>query len=253
MIKRHILAVLLCFFLIVPATRAEDHDADEERRREFDKAIVGDTAALLEQGEFEITFGVSFEDEDDLETVELFLQAEYGVTDWLEVAIEAPYLFLMPQPSDEKDIDGAGDITLTVSLALLAKHPFLVSTSLGVTLPTGDEDRSGDLGEGFAVWEPSLAVDLALGNAELVFDAGGEFGDHVSAYLLETTLAYAFGEIVPSFGVESTFDGTSKEVSLVPGIGFPVIEDVELAIEAPIGMTNDTANWKIGVEITFEF
>jgi len=254
MISKHLFAALLCFFLIASAARAEDQmDDDEERGREFDKAIVGDTAALLEQGELEITFGVSFEDEDELETVELFVQAEYGVTDWLEIAIEAPYLFLMTQPSDEKDIDGAGDITLTVSVALLAKHPFLVSTSLGVSLPTGDEDRSEDLGEGFAVWEPSLAVDLALGDAELVLDAGGEFGENISAYLFETTFAYAFGEIVPSIGVESTFDGASKEVSLVPGIGFSIIEDVELAIEAPIGLTNDTANWKIGLEVTLEF
>jgi len=156
MINKHIFVVLPCFFLMASAALAEDHNGDdEERGREFDKAIVGDTAALLERGELEITFGVSFEDEDDLETVELFVQGEYGVTDWLEVSIEVPYLFLMPQPRDEKDIDGAGDVTLSISLALLAKHPFLVSTSLGVSLPTGNDDRSEDLGEGVVQWEPS--------------------------------------------------------------------------------------------------
>jgi len=245
---------LLCFFLIASFARGEDSNGDdEERGREFDRAIVGDTAALVEQGELEITFGISFQDEDELETVEMFVEGDYGVTDWLEVSLQAPYLFLAPKPSDEKDIDGAGDVTLAVSLSLLAKHPFLISTSLAVSFPTGDEDRSEDLGEGFVKWEPSLMVDLALGKAELVVDTGGEFGEHVSAYLFEATLAYAFGEIVPSLGVESTFDGASKEVSLVPGIGFPIIEDVELAIEAPIGLTNDAANWKIGFEVTLAF
>ena len=208
---------------------------------------------MLERGELEITFGVSFEDEGDLETVELFVQGEYGVTDWLEITIEAPYLFLMPQPSDEKDIDGAGDVILSISLALLAKHPFLVSTSLGVSLPTGNDDRSEDLGEGVVQWEPSLIVDLALGDAELVLDVGGEFGENISVFVFETTLAYAFGEIVPSIGVESNLDGGAKEVSIVPGIGFPIAEDVELAIEVPIGLTNVSPNWKVGVEVTFEF
>lgn len=253
-IKKYIFLVLLCFLLIAPAALADDHDDDEEDRyRDFDQAIVGDTAALQEAGELQITFSASFEDEDELETVELFVEGEYGVTDWLEVGIQVPYLFLMPKPSDEKDIDGISDATLSVSLFLLAKHPFLVSTSLDVSLPTGNEDKSDDLGEGIVIWEPSLAVDLALGNAELVLDVGGEFGENISKFVSETTLAYAFGEIVPSIGVEASLDGGTKDVSLVPGIGFPIGEDVELAIEVPIGLTNVSSNWKVGVEVTFEF
>lgn len=254
MMMQCIRAVCLCVVLIVPTIVAgADDGGDEERRREIDQAVVGDTAVVLESGETQLTLGVSFEDDDTVETVELFVEVEYGVTDWLEFGVQVPYLYLMPKPSEERDVEGIGDMTLSISLALLAKHPFWVSTSMDVTLATGDDKKSGDLGEGVDQWAPSLIVDVALGEAELVVDVGGEFGDHISIFVFDVTMAYAFGEVVVSLGVEGSFDGDEKDVLIVPGIGFPVAEDIELAIEVPFGVTHTSANWKVGIELTFEF
>ena len=57
----------------------------------------------------------------------------YGLTDWLEVGVQVPYLFLMPRPADEDDVDGLSDMTLSVSVPLPSEPPFLASASLGVS------------------------------------------------------------------------------------------------------------------------
>lgn len=245
-------SIVTCAVALSTAGLQADED-EVDRARDFDQAIVGDTAVLLERGELEVRFEASYEDADDLDTVELLVGMDYGLTDWLELSIEVPYLFAMPVPEEEHDVDGLGDIKVGGALAVLAEHPVYVSTSLDVDLPTGNDERSEHLGEGRVVWEPSVVTDLALGDAELVFDIGGAFAEHQSEFLFETTLAYALGEIVPSLGVEGSLDGGAKEISIVPGIGLPIGEDVELAIEVPIGLSHDAANWKVLVEVTFGF
>ncbi|MAE64496.1 MAG: hypothetical protein CMJ18_09525, partial [Phycisphaeraceae bacterium] len=213
-------------FADAPAVLVEDREVgdfdtetDYDRARGFDRALIGDTASLVDQGEFQITIGSAYEDDDDLETVEMFVEIEYGVRDWLEVGIKVPYLFLMPKPSDEDDVDGLGDVSLSVAVGLLAHHPVLVSASLEVTIPTGNEDRSGDLGEGQTVFEPSVAMDVALGDAELVVQIGSEIINDNATFDFEVTLAYEIGEFVPSLGFEGSLDGHSKEALIVPGIG----------------------------------
>ena len=280
-LDEHMLTAFLCIFLIVPVAWAQQFDDEDwqrridalelnngegwklatdvveldqegrDRQREIDRAIAGDTAVLVEQGELQVTFGTSFEDDGTLETTELFIGIEYGITDWLEVGIAVPYLFLLPRPSDERDVDGVGDVTLSASLGLVARDPFLIAVSLDATLPTGDEQKS--LGEGNGVWEPSLVMDVALGDAELVFGVGGEFARHISVFAFEVTLAYPFDEIVPSIGVEGSIDGDEKEVSLVPGIGFPIANNVELSVEVPIGLSDVSPNWQVTIELTFGF
>ena len=252
-IGRYMLLFLMCLCMAGTVAFADHRDDDDDDDRDIDQAIVGDTAVLLEEGEFEIMLSASFEEEDDLETVELIVEMEYGLTDWLELGIEVPYLFLMPTPDDEHDVDGLSDVTLSVSVPLPAEPPFLAAASLAVGLPTGNDKRSEDLGDGYVLWEPSVMVDVALGAAELVFDIGGEFADDVKVFNCDVTLAYPVGEVVPSIGVECSIDRSEEEVLLVPGIGFPIAEDVELGIEAPIGLTTDSPNWGIVVELTFEF
>lgn len=254
MINKHTFPAILCSLLIVPVVGADETGRGEgDRRRGFDQAIVADTAVLLEKGELETTFGVSFEDENSQETVELTVEVDYGVTDWLEVGVQVPYLFLLPKPKEEKEIDGLGDVTLSISLSLLAEHPFWVSTSLDVTLDTGDGHGSNDFGAGVVQWSPSITMDLAAGNSEWVLGIGGEFGDRISVFVFEVTLAYPIDELVPSIGVEGSLDGDEKEVFLVPGVGFPIAEDVEFGIEVPIGLTSVSSDWKVGIQVTVGF
>jgi hypothetical protein len=144
-------------------------------------------------------------------------------------------------------------VIVAVKMGLLVKHPLLLSTSLEVSLPSGDADRSEDLGDDAVAWLPSLVVEVALGDAEGVIKVGGEFGEHVSACIVESTIAYAFGNVVPSIGLEAALAGDEKEVSLVPAIGFPIIQNMELVFEAPFGVTSGALNWGIGAELKVEF
>ena len=285
MINKHTFAAWLCVLLCVAVVSADDPDDDanwqriidaierddddeswkravdvveldeegRDRQREIDRAIVGGTAVLVDQGELQFTIGASFEEEDDQETVELFAEIEYGVTDWLEVGIQVPYLFVDAKTSDENDVDGLSDITLSFSLAMLVEYPFLVSFTLDTNVTNGNEKRSDQLGETTMIWEPSIAVEVALGDAELVLEVGGEFAEGISVFNYEATLAVPFGEIIPSIGIEGSLDGREKTLSVVPGIGLPITENIELAIEVPIGLTHFTANWQVAFELTFEF
>ncbi len=230
-----------------------DRERDYDRARGFDKALVGDTASLVDQGKFQLTIGSAYQDEDNLETIDVFMEIEYGVTDWLEVGMRFPYLFLMPKPDDESDTNGQGDVSLSVSVGLLATHPFLLSASLEASIPTGDEDRNDNLGEGQTALEPSVAMDVALGDAELVLQIGSEIIKEQATFDFEVTVAYEIGDVVPSIGVEGSLDGGVKEMLAVPGIGFEVLDDVEAAVEVPIGLNADSPNWGILLELTIEF
>ncbi len=254
MIVRRTLMSFLWMLWIVPIVTAGGlYEEGGDRQREMDQAIVGDTAVLLEKGDLEITLGVSVEDDGDQEAIELFVEIEYGVTDGLEIGMSVPYLRLMPEASGEPDVDGLGDVTLSVSVSLLSEHPFLISSSLGVSLDTADRKSSNDLGEGTVLWEPSLVMDVSLGDMELIADIGGEFGHQPPVFVFEFTLAYAIGEVVSSVGVEGSLDGDEKDVALVPGVGFPIAEDVELAVEVPIGLTKVSSDWKVELQLTFEY
>lgn len=254
MIDRPFTLTLLCAFLIAPITRADKLEEHQDHRaRTIDQAIVGDTAVLLEHGEFEVTFGTSVEDDGDQETVELFVQFEYGVTDWFELGMQLPYLFLFPESNEMDEIDGLGDMTLSFSWAVPTKLPLMISASLEVSLSTGNESKSSDFSEGKEIWMPSLTIDLPTGDAELVIDIGGEFAKHNSVFVCEVTLAYPMDDIVTSVGFDASLDGDEKELFFVPGIGFPIAEDIEIGIELPVGLNRYSSDWQINMELTFEF
>lgn len=240
--------MLLGFLIAGCPVRADENGSG----RGIDQGVVGDTAALLEQGELEITIGGSYEDDSELETFELTVQIEYGVTDWLEVAVELPYQFLYPRDPEDPEVDGTGDITVSASVALPMPESLSASFTLGVVLPRGDEKK--DLGDGVVIWEPSLAIDVPLGDCELVFDIGGELGPDNEVFVYEVTIATETeSELVVSLGVQGCLDGDEQPVSIVPGFGFPIMEDVELGVEIPIGLNRETPDWQIVVEVTLEY
>jgi len=250
--KVALIAILFAMFTGAPAA-ASDDDNESNRAREIDQAIVGETAALLEEGELEVSFSTSFEHDVDIDTIELVIEVEYGLTGWLEIGVSFPYQFLNPRGDDEKNVDGIGDVTLEASVPVLADYPLLVAASLAVTLPTGDHDKDNGLGEGRVIWEPSITMDVSVGEAELVLAVGGELGGGTRVFNYSVLLVYPLDVIIPSIGVEGSLDGDEKGAYIVPGVGFELVEDVEIGIEIPIGMSSDSSDWKAILQVTFEF
>ena len=216
-------------------------------------SIVGNTAELVDPGELEVTFGVEFEDDDDKHTTGLFIEFQYGVNERLEVGLRVPYLFVDPNESGERRVDGVGDIEISADVAMIT-DPLLVTPSLTLTLPTGDDDKSEDLGEGSPIIEPMVTMEIPIGELIGIVELGGEFTRGSRAFVWSGTLAKEIEETVVSLGVEGSVDNEhTSEVSLVPGFGFEIIEDVDLAVEMQIGLTKDTPDWGITVEFTYGF
>lgn len=240
------LVAIAALILIVahrPAAHAED----------LRGGIVGNTAELVDPGELEVTLGVEFEEDNDKHTTGLFIEFEYGVNERMEVGLRVPYLFVDPNESGERRVDGVGDIEISVDIAMIT-DPFLITPSLTLTLPTANDKRSDELGDSSAILEPAITMEIPVGDLTGIIEVGAELSQDTKAFVWSGTLAREIEEKVVSLGLEGSVDNeNTSELSLVPGFGFELTDDIDMAIEAQIGLTKDTADWGITIEFTYGF
>lgn len=247
------LLTMVCFLALTSPVLAAAPDEEEEEEDERAAPSVRDSALPREKGEWQISLSSVYENDDDEQTVELILGIEYGLTERLELSCEQPYLFVVPE-GNEQDVNGFGDFTLGGKFLWLTMGRAALSTSLDVTFPTGDHNKSEELSDNRFEFEPMLLLDVGLDPIEFFVGAGGEFNEDHSSFVYEVTATY---EIVEDWeltlGVEGNVSDQHDEVILIPEFAFPIWEDVEGAIEFPVGLTKASPDWGITFEIAWDF
>lgn len=111
--------------------------------------------------EADLTLGRFELDDPDVDLDQFVVEAAFGVTDWLTVEAELPFLRVDADPGDSES--GIGDIALEAKASLKggAANPigfipeFDVAAGVRLTLPTGDEDEG--LGEEEVTLAPFVA------------------------------------------------------------------------------------------------
>lgn len=217
------------------------------------------TAYVLDQGEIEVDLVSSFlhfeEDGLELDETKLFVEVEFGVTDWLMAEIEIPYLFLNPERG--KGERGWGDIELELKAGIPGDwNGIEAAVGVEVSLLTGDEDEGlggaeTELGLFAAV---SRRFDWIAAHLQVALEVAEEarpeyeinFAIDASPWGRELSLLLAFnGEIEP---------GEGPGWSVVPGFEVRFDEpDLQIGAGFPIGLSDEAEEWGVIVDVEVEF
>lgn len=162
--------------------------ADLSRRGTPFVHLFGLEPAFLDRS---VILSYAFTDADDEREHEFEAEIEWALTRRIGLLIEAPYAVLNPDVGPTEH--GIGDTVIGGRFLLAEFDWLLVSANLGVSLPTGSEDRG--LGSGEVGLEPSVSLWLDLGNwitfnAQAGTEHGVESGDDVLFY--NAALAWSF-------------------------------------------------------------
>jgi hypothetical protein len=229
---------------------AEDDDADRSER------LLGGTSSFPDAEELLVTIGTSY-DNDGEGSSEVFLELEYGVTDRLGVVGRVLHARALESNSvygnaARTDFDALNDFSLAVTWAVLSEEPISVGTSFGVTRRLFRGEREPGVGnESQTVWEPSLVVDIALGDALFALEADAFLARDDSELDCAATLAYELTDFVASLGARRGLYGEDRHLVLFPGIGFEATDELDFTMEVPIG--TESPSWGVLLELTLAF
>ncbi len=262
------------------------HDEDEASEQQF--LFFMEEAYTQEAQEVQISLFSYFQDEQqapgESESYSRWVagaEIEYGLTDWLQIEFEAPYLHRrVDDDGDEQSETGWGDSEIGVSALLhregAAWWDATVSVSVEAMIPTGDY-RKG-LGADRTGWGLAIAASKCLDDVVIHLGAGmewvndakeveiGDDPDNAETSDLEefacgaalvhrtTDTLESILELTAEFETERGDDGTEHEteVYLTPGFRYALDDDVEIGLGLPIGLTDDAYDWGLFARIILE-
>jgi hypothetical protein len=146
-----ILRFLVCsfclIFLNIKPVGAQKNALIQELLQEF---FIGETVYAQQKEEIQITFCPAFWKSNSLQTINIPLQFEYGLTDRLQFETRIPYNFYSPTSSLRNNGIGGAEIGFLYNVINNSK-PFGLSLSLGCVLPIQQNTKGFE--ETAAEWE----------------------------------------------------------------------------------------------------
>jgi len=242
-------------FSLAPATQADEHGTEQpgEQRNAgglFPELFVGDKIYSQEKGEWYLILTPSFAKGSHEKEFELEAELIYGLTDELQLSIEAPYIVLNPDVGHQHQ--GLGDISLAVDYDFIQNSRMALGVKGQVSIPTGDEDR--DLGAGQFLYSPEILSAFRFGEAELYATVGGVFGDdHPDLFTYSVAGAYPWERFIGVLELTGAHGRDSDVVYITPGAYWNASEKIQLGLGVPIGLTEDSDDYQIVGKISFEF
>jgi hypothetical protein len=211
------------------------------------------TAYTLDQGEVEVDLVGSFLRFEDGDLSRFLVEIEAGVTDWLLLEIEVPYLWLNPERG--RGERGVGDVELELKGRIPGDwNGIELGIGVEVSLLTGDAD------EGLGSRETELGAFAAASRRFEFFNvhlqAGVEVAKEVRpAYALAAALDVrpwgdAFSFLLAVNGEIERGEGPAW--SLVPG--FEVrLDEVQAGLGFPVGLSEEAEDWGVIMDVEIEF
>lgn len=206
--------------------------AAADRNRLVQELFLTDDSQPQQRGELEAGAGVDYAHDDREDAAKVPFTAEWGLTDRLEIDVEAPFRYR--EPDSGASHAGPGDVAAGLSFGLLPDgDPNSFTVFARQTVPTGDEDDG--LGRGTAVFQPGLAVGRRVGYGEV--RGGGELtlggGSDVRAF--------AAG-ILPVRDFRLTLETEITDADdhlwrVAPGVFYRPVPGFEAGIGIPVGLS----------------
>ena len=203
-----------------------------------------------EAGELQLTLRPVYLNSADSDQWLLSIGAEYGITDALQVEVEWG-AYVRNAPDIEPSTDGTGDLSIGVqhSWLNLGNKPLHVAIALEVVFDVGDDDL--ELNEESTVWEPFLVVasnlDFLMG-IEAFVEIGGEISSEESETYFNIGGYREWGYQLLSL----EYNYEEQERYLTPGISKRWQSGWEAGIGIPVGLNDDSDNYRVILLLIYE-
>ncbi len=231
------------------------HDNVGRIEQYVQELFKSELAFAQEHSELQIGVAIVHFYDSDLDSTQVIMGFEYGITNRLQAAIEIPYLFLNTRGEVATEIgddpQGLGDISVGALFNLVNQDNHLISIALEVTFTNGDE---GDgLGEEHTQWEPSVLYAKQAGSAQVYLSAGAEITSEDSAFTYSGAIAYPLNRFVSILELSGSSGGHERTAHFVPGAVWILPYEIELGLAVPIGITDESEDWGIMLNWNIEF
>jgi hypothetical protein len=194
--------------------------------------FIGQTVYSQEQFELQVTSGLSFAHNETLDTFELPLALEFGITDRLQIELEGFGAFILA-PAQRLSGIGNPSLSLLYNIVNSAEKGFALSTSVEGTLPAltdgvGEDAFSSELSLIGYQEISSLAINL-----QLSVEVAREQQENILGATLSVGIFGALGHFRPTAELSASLDTEQGSLTVAPGLLYRAGE-LEFGVGAPI-------------------
>lgn len=276
---------ILCFFVFLYQMGSLQAEEDyqfigESSDDSISRLFIRDSEVLLNHRQFQFSLGFDYNSDESLRSfrknrdrsLSIPLVISYGLANDLEVNATFPleyksYEIVGPTDVNKKKRSGMGDLSFGMSYKLKSEaiSSPAITTSLGLTVPTGKDNISvDDLSFGSDYWTASsnLQVSKSIDPAVIFANIGYQYvvEDQKSNFTIQpgSSITYSFGtglsindalsfsgRIVGSYQKETKQNGqkvsgsSSEPISFITGMGYRINRDLRLESNISLGISDD--------------
>jgi len=236
--------------LAVNAAAAPRHAEELEQLRT-------NTGYVIEQGELEMDVVLSYFDYEDARHRGVEVELEYGLSDRLMLEVEVPY---GERRFDDtvSDIDGYGNVEVGAKWLLTDRDTFAAALNVAVVLPSGS-DREGIAEDSWGL-ELSAPVSFQFPDQDmsLHIEPGVEWLDHegVEEQFVRAAVEYRAPDssLTLQLGANVEREESEVEAYLIPSLELAAADfPLQVGIGIPVGITSESADWGVLVDLEVEF
>jgi hypothetical protein len=215
------------------------------------------TAYIIEKGELEMDVVPSYFDHEGAQHRSVEAELEYAVSERLMFEVEVPYHWRSFDDAD-RDIDGTGNVEVGAKWLLTQGGSFAAAFNVGVELPAGSERReiAND------TWGVELSVPLSFrflaSQMSLHIEPGVEWEEHegFEEQTLNIALEHRPGDSILTLqlGSNITREEGDVEAYIAPAFELAAVgSPFQFGMALPVGITSESANWGVLIDLEVEF
>jgi hypothetical protein len=227
-----------------PGAWAEDEPELEDVVQEV---FLGQLAFSQDALELQVSAGSSWVEADDAHLLSPLLVVELGLTDRLQIEVEAPFVVAIPGKGD-----AGGGLYNVVRSPVLG---LLISAGVAAMLPTASTDLIGRAYGAAAVLAAyktmgAVHANLSAGSGVEVETAGEEVAQRVSEVAL--SLLVPFGVVTPIAEIGFEREGDENAIAFAAGLAWHGSGALEIGVAGLMSNGEGAAEWGAVVNFTWE-
>jgi hypothetical protein len=218
--------------------------AEDQALNDF---FQSDSVFPQEAGEWQLSGGVDYTQNDEHKVTSLTIGLEYGLTDSLQVELEhTPYIRIKPADDDEETLNGQGNTSLGIqkSWMNIGGSPHSVALGYEHEFASGDEEAA-DSDEVYVTFARDLDK---TGNTQASLQVGREMADAGDETFANLAAFHAIGKQV----ITGEYNWSEEEGWVTPGIFWKPAKGLEVGAGVGFGV-GDTDGHRILTRVSYEF
>jgi hypothetical protein len=235
-----------------PGAWAEDEPELEDVVQEV---FLGQLAFSQDALELQVSAGSSWVEADDAHLLSPLLVVELGLTDRLQIEVEAPFVVAIPGKGDAGGGPGNAEVGALYNVVRSPVLGLLISAGVAAMLPTASTDLIGRAYGAAAVLAAyktmgAVHANLSAGSGVEVETAGEEVAQMVSEVAL--SLLVPFGVVTPIAEIGFEREGDENAIAFAAGLAWHGSGALEIGVAGLMSNGEGAAEWGAVVNFTWE-